>query len=77
MEPDDLGSEDADVPELAVRALRAATERSIAVGQPQVLVRNGQLIRIVGDQIEVLKEMPARTVIPQNQRVKRTKKRSL
>lgn len=56
----EMHSEDADVPALAVEALRAAQKRAVLAGHPQVLVRNRQLVRIVGGEIVVLKQMMGR-----------------
>lgn len=56
---DEVPQED-DVPELAVQALQAAQRRSEQAGHPQVVVRDGQLLRITATVTEVLKTMPAR-----------------
>jgi hypothetical protein len=53
---DDL--EDADVPEQALAGLRAAQERARQTGHPMVLVRDGKLIRVQGDSVVVLKDLP-------------------
>lgn len=50
--------EDADVPVRAVQALNDATRKALEAGQPVVMVRDRQLIRIVGGVVEVLKELP-------------------
>lgn len=49
-----------DVPQRAVRALTEANRRAVAAGHPVVLVRDGQLIRLIGNQVIVLKSVPGR-----------------
>jgi hypothetical protein len=48
------------VPELALKALQNAQVRVRTLGRPQVLVVNGQLVRIFGGQQTVLKILPQR-----------------
>jgi len=50
-------SQDADVPAMAIQGLVAAQQRAVAAGHPIVLVRNGQLVRIVDGQTTVLKSV--------------------
>ncbi len=61
-------SQDADVPAMAIQGLIAAQERAVAAGYPIVLVRNGQLVRIVDGQTTVLK-----SVLPREKVTARTK----
>jgi hypothetical protein len=61
MMPDiDDESQEADVPQLAVKALTEAHQRALAAGQTLVLVRDGRLIRITNDEVVVLKKLPDR-----------------
>jgi hypothetical protein len=60
MTDEEMELEDADVPEMAVAALRAASLRSIAAGHQQVVVQNGELVRITPEGITVLKKVPGR-----------------
>jgi hypothetical protein len=52
--------QDDDVPALAVKALAAAQRRARLAGHARVLVRDGQLIRVEGDAVTILKRIPAR-----------------
>lgn len=56
----EIDREEDNVPELAVAALTAAHRRAVQAGHPQVLVRNGQLVRITSSGITVLKQLPSR-----------------
>lgn len=56
--------QDADVPVMALEALKAAQLRARLAGHPLVLVRNGQLVRICGDTVTVLKQLPAQSKDP-------------
>lgn len=60
MSPLDDAGEDADVARQALEALAAAQRRSVKAGHPQVLVQNGQLVRITAEGVEVLKTLPAK-----------------
>jgi hypothetical protein len=61
MLPSDDDRDDADVPELAVRALTEAHQRALRAGRPLVFVRNDKLIRIDEQGgVTILKELPAR-----------------
>lgn len=51
---------EADVPALAVQALTAAGQRARAAGHPLVEVRDGQLVRIEGTTVTVLRQLPGR-----------------
>ncbi len=52
--------DDADVPELALAALRAAQERARQTGRPRVLVRDRKVVRVDGETVVVLKVLPPR-----------------
>lgn len=54
--------QDADVPVMALEALKAAQVRAQQAGHPLVLVRDGQLVRICGDTVTVLKQLPQTNV---------------
>jgi hypothetical protein len=60
---------DADVPELALRALDEASRRAAEAGRTQVVVRGNQLVRISPAGVEVLKELPPRPRSPVRQKV--------
>jgi hypothetical protein len=60
MTDEEMDLEDADVPERAVAALYAASLRSIAAGHPQVVVQNGELVRITPEGVTVLKKVRSR-----------------
>ncbi len=69
----EMHSEDADVPALAVEALRAANRVTIQSGATIVLVRDGKLIRIEPNGETVLKtvgELPK--VSGSRKRIRRT-----
>lgn len=53
-------SQEADVPQQAVRALKAAQVRARQAGRPQVLVVGRQLVHILNGKTTVLKVLPAR-----------------
>lgn len=57
---DDTDCDEADVPALAVEALAAAQRRARAAGHPLVQVQDGQLVRIEGAAVTVLKRLPGR-----------------
>jgi hypothetical protein len=63
MPPLDEDHHDEQVPELAVQALTAAHRRAVAAGHPVVFVRAGQLVRLQGNQITVLKPIRGRQKI--------------
>ena len=52
--------QDADVPTQAIEALAAAEQRARLAGHTRVLVRDGNLIRIEGERVTVLKPIPPR-----------------
>lgn len=60
MPPPDDEPDDAVVPALAVLGLLAATRRTVEAGLPRVIVQDGQLVRIEGDRVTVLKSLPPR-----------------
>ena len=49
-----------DVPVLALQALKAANELAREAGHPRIVVRDRQLVRICGETITVLKQLPPR-----------------
>ncbi len=61
---DDTDFSEADVPALAVQALTAAQQRAKAAGHPLVQVQDGQLVRIEGAAVTVLKRLPGRQRVP-------------
>jgi hypothetical protein len=64
MSPQDLDALDADVPELAVRALNAAFERARSAGHELVYVEQGRLVRRLRDgTIIELKTLPSRPIV--------------
>ena len=64
MSPTDEDRLDADVPALALQALKAAQDRAVRAGHPMVVVRDGQLVRVCGDTVTVLKQLPGRKKVP-------------
>jgi hypothetical protein len=56
----DEEQQEADVPQLAVRALTQAHRRALASGQTLVMVRDGKLIRVTRDEVVVLRVLTAR-----------------
>ncbi len=52
--------QDADIPQQALQALAHAQQNSMKAGHPQVLVRDGYLVRISGETVQILKKMPDR-----------------
>lgn len=58
MNPFDDEPDDDDIPEMAVKALDAASHLALTSGLAVVLVRNGKLVRIQGDEVTVLKSVP-------------------
>lgn len=60
MTADELDREDEDVPELALQGLAAAQRKAEQSGQPLVLVRDGQLVRITATGVTVLKQLGGR-----------------
>jgi hypothetical protein len=48
---------------MALKGLAAATQRALASGRPVVLVRGNQLVRITGDEVVVLRELPPRPTV--------------
>ncbi len=52
--------QEADIPQLAVKALTEAHRRAIEAGHPLVLVKQGCLVRQGASGITVLKQLPAR-----------------
>ena len=57
------------IPAMAVEALNAASRRAREAGLPVVVVEGNQLVRIVGTERVVLRELPPR--LPVTDRVKR------
>jgi hypothetical protein len=60
MLPNDDDIHDADVPQLALQALANAQHEATVANLPQVLVRDGMLIRIHGESVTILKQLTAR-----------------
>jgi hypothetical protein len=60
MLPNEEDVQDADVPELALQALANAQHAATLANLPQVLVRDGVLIRIHGESVTILKHLTAR-----------------
>ena len=52
--------QDDDVPAQAIEALAAAQQRARLTGHTRVLVRDGKLIRIEGETVTVIKDVPTR-----------------
>jgi hypothetical protein len=64
MMPLDDEPQESDVPALALLALKAASEATQAAGHPRIVVlQNRQLVRIDGETITVLKQLPPRPQI--------------
>ena len=58
---------DADIPMQALAGLAAASARARAAGLPIVVVRDGNLVRIEGDTVTVIKPMPPRVKVTNRQ----------
>jgi hypothetical protein len=58
MTPDELDLEDADIPQMAVEALNAATRRSLESGLTIVVAQGDELVRIGPEGRTVLKTLP-------------------
>lgn len=56
----DEESHESDLPILAVRGLKRAQDQTLRRGLPFLFVRNGQLLRNLGGEITVLKQVPPR-----------------
>jgi hypothetical protein len=64
--------QDADVPELAVKALTSAHRRALEAGRTLVLVRNDWLIRIHSDgTVQMFRQLPARKKVVNRTKVVR------
>lgn len=57
--------DEAEILRRGVEGLNAATRRALESGRPVVLVRDGQLVRITGDEVLVLKELPEPVEVPE------------
>ena len=70
----DLDSEadEAEVIRMALKALSAAQRRALESGRPVVMVKDGNLVRVEGANVIVLKTLPPRRKI--TIRVKQAKK---
>jgi hypothetical protein len=64
MRPDDDDIHDADVPERAVEALARAHHEATRANLPQVLLRDGLLVRIHGESVTILKRLAGRKRVP-------------
>jgi hypothetical protein len=65
--------EDADVPLMAVEALNAASRQAREAGYELVVVRHGNLVRVLRDgSVEVIKQLPPRQAAPVNVRSSRS-----
>jgi hypothetical protein len=64
MDEAELESLEESVPDLAVRALTAASRRTLAAGRPVVLVVNNQLVRITPEGTTVLEPSTSRVAAP-------------
>lgn len=60
MSPTEEDQLDADVPTQALQALQAAHDQAVQAGYPLVVVRNGQLVRVCGDSVTIIKSVPGR-----------------
>jgi hypothetical protein len=60
MLPNDEDIHDADVPEQALQALAKAQHAATVANLPQVLVRDGLLLRIQGESVTILKRLAGR-----------------
>jgi hypothetical protein len=64
MTPDEDDIHDDDVPEQALQALAKAQEAATLANLPQVLVRDGVLLRIHGESVTILKRLTGRKQVP-------------
>jgi hypothetical protein len=64
MSPNDDDVQDADVPELAIQALAQAQHEATRANLPQVLMRDGFLLRIQGESVTILKRLAGRKQVP-------------
>jgi len=69
MTDEELDALEETIPELAVKALNAATQRALASGHSVVMIVNDELVRIDAQGTTVLKKMPPRFKV--TERIKR------